>query len=271
MKLAVLGNPVAHSLSPLLHRTAYDQLGLPHTYEAIEVTVENFHDFIAKLDDTWLGLSLTMPLKEVGFNVASEVSATAKQTGSINTLHFANTDNGRVITADNTDVYGIAQALREAGAAHPKTASILGAGATARSAIKALSGLGVSDILIIARNQVKAAACIDLGNELGINIDTVIEPAQNLFAMDVLINTTPSGVADDFVHYVANSQGVLLDVVYNPWPSKLVQAWQQKGLKVAPGYEMLLHQAVRQIEIFTGLIPDVENMRSALLAKLDQN
>lgn len=268
MKLAVLGSPIEHSLSPLLHRTAYEQLGLPHSYEAIEVSEEHFETFVAKLDEEWLGLSLTMPLKEIAFSVAHEVSAVAKQTGAINTLKFVESAGLRKIVADNTDVYGIAQALREVGAAHPKTATIMGAGATARSAICALSGLGVSDVLVVARNQDKAAQCIDLGNKLGINIDTVMHPAQNLFGMDVVINTTPSGVADELVQYTTDSQGVLLDVVYSPWPTKLVQSWQAKNLAFAPGYAMLLHQAVRQIEIFTGLTPDVENMREALLTKL---
>lgn len=263
MKLAVLGNPVAHSLSPVLHQAAYAQLGLSHTYEAIEVSEDKFSTFIAGLGADWLGVSLTMPLKEIAFEVAQTISDVAKKTGAINTLVF-----GETITADNTDVYGISQTLREVNCANPKTATLLGAGATARSAITALAGLGVEDLVVVARNAIKAARCIDLGNELGINIDTMQVPLASLFATDVVINTTPKGVADEYSELLDGVRGLLLDVVYDPWPTRLAQAWQLKGGRIAPGYLMLLHQAARQVEIFTGQSPDIENMRSALYQAL---
>lgn len=263
MKAAVLGSPIEHSLSPILHKAAYQELGLTHTYEAIEISAEDFLEFFNKLDNEWLGLSLTMPLKEIAFEVAQQVSSVAKQTGSINTLIF-----GKTIKADNTDVYGIAQVLREANFDKPKSATIIGAGATARSAIAALSGLGVEEVVVIARNPIKSATCIDLGNELGISLDATNEPTDILFATDVVVNTTPKGVADVFADQISLAKGALLEVVYNPWPTKLASTWQSKSLKVIPGYEMLLHQAVRQVELMTGLIPDVKNMRSALLSEL---
>lgn len=264
MKAAVLGSPISHSLSPVLHNAAYRELGLPHTYEAIEINESNFVDFINKIDESWLGVSLTMPLKEVAFEVANQVSKVATQTKSINTLIF-----GEQIKADNTDVYGIAQSLREAGSGKPKSATILGAGATARSAIVALAGLGVEEVIVIARNQIKSATCIDIGNELGISLDATHDPSDMLFATDVVISTTPQGVSDVYVDYIDSARGYLLDVVYQPWPTKLVSAWQSKSLKVVPGYEMLLHQAVRQVELMTGQIPDIQNMRTALLNALN--
>lgn len=263
MKAAVLGSPIAHSLSPVLHRAAYRQLELDHTYEAIEVTELVLPDFVRKCDSSWLGLSLTMPLKEIAFEVADRSSAIAHMTGSINTLVF-----GEKITADNTDVYGLATALRFGNCSNPTEATILGSGATARSAIAALAGLGTQAIVVIARNQTTAARCIDLGNELGITLDITSEPNGTLFGADVVINTTPKGVADEFVPFVTKARGTLLDVVYDPWPSKLVAAWQTQNLNVVPGYDMLLHQAVRQVELMTGQIPDVEYMKSALHAAL---
>lgn len=259
MKAAVLGSPISHSLSPVLHRAAYKQLGLDHTYEAIEVNELQLPGFVRNCDSAWLGLSLTMPLKEIAFEVADKSSAIAHMTGSINTLIFA-----EQIKADNTDVYGLATALRFGNCSNPKSATILGSGATARSAIAALSGLGTQEIVVIARNKVSAARCVDLGNELGIILDTSSEPASSLFNSDVVINTTPKGVADDFISFTSAAHGTLLDVVYDPWPSKLVSAWRDRKLNVVPGYEMLLHQAVRQVELMTGLIPDSEHMKSAL-------
>ncbi len=263
MKLAVLGSPISHSLSPALHKAAYAELGLPHTFEAFDVNLDQFKTFFSDLDDQWLGLSITMPLKEIAFDVATKVSHVAKQTGAINTLVLKDG-----VQADNTDVYGISKSLRNAGCTNPKTATIIGAGATTRSAIAALAGLGVEGILIIARNAIKSATCIDLGNELGITIDSTTSIEDKFFATDVTINATPVGVADDLVANLGLARGVLLDVVYNPWPTKLATAWKAKGLTTIPGHQMLLNQAVRQVELFTGQIPDVQIMQEAMFSEM---
>lgn len=257
MKAAVLGSPISHSLSPVIHNFAYKQLGLDHSYEAIEVTIESFGDFLNGIDSSWLGFSLTMPLKEIAFDFADVISETAKITGSINTLVI-----GEKISADNTDVYGISQALRANGVSRPQSATIIGAGATARSAIAALSGLGVEGIVVLARNPVKSAACIDLGNELGITVDATNDPTVNLFATDVVINTTPKGVADVYEPFADSARGALLDVIYDPWPSRLAASWLARKLKVIPGHQMLLYQAIRQIELMTGQSPDFESLNS---------
>jgi|LakMenE01Jun11ns_1017448.scaffolds.fasta_scaffold9953111_5 shikimate dehydrogenase len=263
MKAAVIGSPISHSLSPYLHRAAYQDLGLEHTYSAIEVDQSSFLEFIATCNQEWLGLSLTMPLKEIAFSAVTEVSKTAKLTGSINTITFGSTAKG-----DNTDVFGVAQSLRLSGASNPKTATVIGAGATARSSIAALAGLGAQEVIVIARNPEKSASCIDLGNELGITLDTATTAIDILLSTDVVINTTPAGVADDFSNLLSVARGTLLEVIYNPWPTKLASAWQAKSLTVVPGYEMLLHQAVRQVELMTGQIPNVDVMRTAMLAEL---
>ncbi len=121
---------------------------------------------------------------------------------------------------------------------------------------------------VIARNPEKSASCIDLGNELGITLDTATTAIDILLSTDVVINTTPAGVADDFANLLSVARGTLLEVIYNPWPTKLATAWQAKSLTVVPGYEMLLHQAVRQVELMTGQIPNVDVMRTAMLAEL---
>ncbi|MEI6109044.1 MAG: shikimate dehydrogenase, partial [Actinomycetes bacterium] len=133
-KAAVLGSPISHSLSPVLHRAAYEALGLPHTYEAIEIDESQLAEFVKSLDENWLGLSLTMPLKEVAFQVAHTIDETARLSGSINTLIFADQ-----ISAHNTDVLGIMDSLTEFGIGSPRSAIMLGAGATARSALLALA------------------------------------------------------------------------------------------------------------------------------------
>ena len=263
MKAAVLGKPISHSLSPIIHNAAYQQLGLPHTYQAIELGEESFVEFIEALNSDWLGFSLTMPLKEIAFTVTDDISQLARLTKSINTLVCQSN-----LRADNTDVFGISQALRLGGCKSPKTATIFGAGATARSAVVALEGLGVEFIQIFARNLEKSALCIDLGNQLGITIDATTQFSPNLVNADVVINTTPKGVADVYANQIKSPNGCLLDVIYDPWPTKLASVWQLAKLTVIPGHQMLLHQAVRQIELMTGLSPDLDHLQSALSAEL---
>ncbi len=263
MKAAVLGSPISHSLSPVLHRAAYKALALPHTYEAIEINVEGFGSFIDTLDDAWLGLSLTMPLKEVAFTVANVVTDTASLTQSINTLVFADEIRG-----ENTDVYGISAAITECVQSSMASGYILGSGATARSAIMACSELGISSITLVARNPESIAICTELAHELGITFRQITAPDAELNEVDVVINTTPQGVADQWTMAVRSPRGVLLDAVYKPHPTELVQAWSlQEGI-ACPGYNMLLHQAVRQVELMTELLGPIDAMRDALLTEL---
>lgn len=263
MRAAVLGSPISHSLSPVLHRAAYQALGLQHTYEAIEVNVEGFRAFIDSLDKGWLGLSLTMPLKEIAFTVADVVSETALLTQSINTLTFANG-----IHAENTDVYGICAAIKESVPDPMATGFIFGSGATARSAIMSCSELGISSIVLVARNAESISICAELAERLGITFRQVMAPDSELNDADVVINTTPQGVADQWTPSVARPRGLLLDAVYQPHPTALVSTWLEHGGVACPGYNMLLHQAVRQVELMTSLNGPVEVMREALLTAL---
>ena len=262
-KAAVLGSPIAHSLSPVLHNAAYASLGLDAHYDKIEISQTQLADFVATLDDTWMGLSLTMPLKEVAFDVATTISATATLAGAINTLVLRDG-----IHADNTDVYGIVAAVREMTDSHLDSATVIGSGATARSALIALRDLGVSQVAMIARNPSAIAECSRLADQLGISLTPSTSVAQDLNAPDVVISTVPKGVADDFITVVKDPRGVLLDVVYHPWPTALAAAWQAQGSTATAGHVMLLHQAARQVELMTGQLAPVEVMRSALMEAL---
>lgn len=263
MHAAVLGSPISHSLSPVLHRTAYAELGLDHDYQAIDVTTETFSQFISELDSTWLGLSLTMPLKEVAFDVAHEVTAVAVLARAINTLLI-----GDVIRADNTDVLGIVHAVNEM-TSHPLTSAVIfGSGATARSSIIAASQLGVTEIQAVARNHTALAECRLIADKLNITF-TDVPIADVTFTQHTLtINTTPAGVADAIADAVIDPHGPVLDVLYHPWPSVLAQRWHSADCLAIPGYLMLLHQAAKQVELMTGHEAPLHAMRSALMAAL---
>lgn len=261
-RAAVLGSPIAHSLSPVLHRAAYAGLGLDWTYDAIEVTEETLPAFLAGLDQTWAGLSLTMPLKECVIPLLDQVDEEALAITSVNTVLPA----AAGWRGTNTDVYGITRALTEAGLADgPRSGVVLGAGATARSAIAALRRLGTQHVTVCARRHEAALSTAALATTMGMAADVAdLTPATELARADVVIATLPGDAAGAWAGVASVAHGVLLDASYHPWPSVLAAAWAGSG--VASGRDMLLWQAVEQVRLMTGLAPDAERMRAALPA-----
>jgi shikimate dehydrogenase len=261
-RAAVLGSPIAHSLSPALHRAAYADLGLDWTYDAIEVTEAQLPEFVSALDATWAGLSLTMPLKECVIPLLVDVDEDARAIAAVNTVLPA-ADGWRGV---NTDIYGMTQALTTAGLADaPATATVLGAGATARSALAALARLGVGTVTVCARRPGAAMEAAVLGTRLGLRMQTAgIEPSAPLVAADVLVSTLPGDAATTWAVVAPLARGALLDASYHPWPSALAGAWG--GSVVASGRDMLLWQAVEQVRLMTGREPSPEVMREALPA-----
>ena len=263
VKAAVLGSPVSHSLSPVLHNGAYRSLGLDHTYSAIDVTEANFQSFISTLDDSWLGVSLTMPLKEVAFQVATAIDDVASQTGAINTLVF---DGG--ISGFNTDVAGIVDALIEKGISSAQLGTLFGSGATARSALVAMSQLGIKQVHCVARNELDVAVLIDLGKQIGVEVAHSQVSESQWLTSDVVVNTTPVGVLDEIAKDVWQPKGVLLDVVYHPWPTQLAASWLVCGGEVTSGLSMLLHQAAHQVTLMTNQVAPIQDMRTSLNLEL---
>ena len=266
MHAAVLGSPVAHSLSPVLHSAAYTALGLHDWhYGRHECDEAGLRGFVAGLGPEWAGLSLTMPLKRVALEVAETVSPLAAATGAANTLVL--TDGRRF--ADNTDVAGIVAALREVGGAPGGgRAVVLGAGGTAQAALAALRELGVGGIDVLVRNPSRTGELRAAAERLGISPTvsaTLTDPADARAALsraDVVISTLPSGAADALSGVRAGA--VVLDVVYAPWPTPFAAGAAEAGARVVSGLELLLHQAVAQVELMTGLPGPVDAMREAL-------
>lgn len=245
----VWGDPIAHSLSPALHRAAYAHLGLEWTYDRRQVAESDFDRALAARDRSLRGLSVTYPLKAAAYAVADKRDATATSTGAVNTLLIA--DDG--IRGFNTDVPGLAADLREHGIAAPRHAHIIGAGATATSALVALDTLGVRAVTVWARRPEAAAPLVawaaSAGVELAVNAlgeDIDPEPAE------VTVAALPGGAALDeqIADRLSRAGGVLYDVVYGRGQSALATAWTARGGRSVDGSGMLLQQAVRQIRIF---------------------
>lgn len=259
-RAAVLGKPIAHSLSPAIHNAGYAAAGLAGwTYTAIECAEAELPDLVARLGPEWSGLSLTMPLKEAALAVAAEVSPAAAAVGAANTL--VRRPDGSWY-ADNTDVPGMVESLRAAGVIHPRSVAVLGAGGTARAALAAAQGLGADTITVYARR----AEAIEELRTTGVAVEAAPWAAATACGeADVVISTVPKGAADWLATAaVWRPSTVVFDVVYDPWPTTLAGAAQAAGCPIVSGLDLLLAQAVGQFEQFTGVRAPVPAMRAAL-------
>ncbi|MBN0045557.1 shikimate dehydrogenase [Streptomyces actuosus] len=262
-RAAVLGSPIAHSLSPVLHRAAYAKLGLEGwTYDRFEVDEAGLPGFVDRLGPEWAGLSLTMPLKRAVIPLLDEISATAASVEAVNTLVL--TGDGRRI-GDNTDIPGMVAALREHGIDQVDTAAVLGAGATASSALAALSRVCSGAVTVYVRSEARAAEMRQWGERLDVDVRTAdwADAAEALRA-PLVIATTPAGTTDALAAAVPERPAALFDVLYDPWPTALAARWSMFGGAVVGGLDLLVHQAVLQVERMTGRSPaPLEAMRRA--------
>jgi len=268
-RAAVLGHPIAHSLSPLLHRAAYAALGLDGwRYDAVDVTEDELAAFVAGLDESWAGLSLTMPLKQTVLGLLDHVEPLAQVVGAVNTVLVHGSGPGRSLTGANTDVYGIVTALGEGGAATAATAAVLGGGATAASTLAALAQLGCTSPVVYVRSVGRAGGLMRAAHRMGVtpSFRPLEQAADDLPRADVVVSTLPPYAADPLAERLAGAttHGVLLDVAYDPRRTALGAAWEAAGGAFVPGERMLLHQAVEQVRLMTGRPGPVGAMSTAL-------
>ncbi|MGJ5750214.1 shikimate dehydrogenase [Streptomyces puniciscabiei] len=262
-RAAVLGKPIAHSLSPVLHRAAYDELGLTGwSYERFEVDEAGLPGFLEKLGPEWAGLSLTMPLKRAVIPLLDEISETAASVDAVNTVVL--TEDGRRL-GDNTDIPGMVAALREHGIEQVESAAILGAGATASSALAALSRVCTGEVVAYVRSEARAAEMRQWGERLDVEVRTADwADAEQALRSPLVIATTPAGTTDALATAVPERPATLFDVLYDPWPTELAARWSMFGGAVVSGLDLLVHQAVLQVEQMTGRSPaPLEAMRRA--------
>lgn len=264
VKVAVLGSPIEHSLSPALHRAGYAALGLNEwTYGRYDLFAGELPGFVAGLGPEWRGLSLTMPLKVACLEVADKVTDLARRAGVGNTL--VRTADGWL--ADNTDVPGLVAALRPAWRGWD-TAAVLGAGATARSSLLSLAELGVRTASVYARNAGRGAELAGWAADAVPRLRVEVHDLATWTAGDepVVVSTLPAGAADGTG--LARRSGLLFDVVYAGWPTPLARAAAAAGMEVVGGIELLIEQAALQFELFTGRSVPHLVLRAAAAAAL---
>ncbi|MEV4756787.1 shikimate dehydrogenase [Micromonospora sp. NPDC049559] len=266
MRAAVLGKPIAHSLSPVIHNAGYAAAGLTGwSYTAIECAEAELPDRVAGLGPEWAGLSLTMPLKEAALRVAGEVSPVAAAVGAANTL-VRRADGSWY--ADNTDVTGMVRVLGETGVAPGAAVTVLGAGGTARAALAAAARLDAATVTVVARRPDAVEELRPVAAALGLAmIAGAWADAPRYATADLVVSTVPKRAADHLADEVAWRSGtVLFDALYDPWPTPLAAAARRAGCRIVSGLDLLLAQAVGQFEQFTGVTAPVDAMRTALAA-----
>jgi shikimate dehydrogenase len=261
-RCAVLGSPIQHSLSPALHRAAYAHLGLAWTYDRVEVNERGLAAFVRELDSSWRGLSLTMPLK-VAVLELGDVDQWASLAGAGNTLIL----EGGSRTVHNTDVGGLTWAVGEVTTSPPQRVTILGAGATASAALIAASQLGAQQVTIVVRTPARAEPLRPLAVQLGVELD--IRPWwARLPDADLAVSTVVSGAADTIAPSVVDTVPVIVDVIYDPWPTVLATTAEGAGCTVINGRNLLVGQALLQIELMTGHSVPADVLYAALPAEL---
>ena len=266
MRAAVLGSPVAHSLSPVLHSAAYAALGLEWTYERVECDEELLPGLVASLGPEWVGLSVTMPGKRAALAFATSATARAQAVGAANTL--VRTVDGW--HADCTDIDGVTGALRAAGCASVEgEAVVLGAGGTACAALAGLVELGISSAAVVVRSLARAGDAVECASRLGLPLRVLSWSEVDFDALasaaPVLVNTAPAAATAGLAGSLARARHVL-DVIYHPWPTPVAEAVAARGGQLATGLDMLLHQAFGQVQLFTGKDAPRVEMRDALFA-----
>jgi shikimate dehydrogenase len=266
---AVLGSPIAHSLSPALHRAAYRELGLAGwTYSAIECDEQRLPSLLDSLGPEWAGLSLTMPLKRAVLPLLDHVEPLATQVGAANTVVFA--DGQR--RGFNTDVGGIVTALRQAGVTTGGNVLVLGSGATACSALAALHAVGTVAVCVAVRAQARTKPLLAVADCLGMQVELIeYGPALASRPWQLLISTIPAAGAEPLASQLRTgtlSADGVFDVVYDPWPTPLAAEADKAGSTVISGLDMLVYQAAGQVELMTGQPAPVCAMRTAGLAEL---
>lgn len=262
----VLGDPIAHSLSPVLHRAGYDAVGLSSwRYAARRVPAGTLAPFLAGLGPQWRGLSLTMPLKREVMPLLASLSHRARRAGAVNTI--VRTSYGWA--GDNTDLPGAVNAVRERHDGPLRRAVILGAGATAASTGLALAELGVRDIVLLARSAERAEETAGVIAATG--ADVLVQPLELRVETDIVVSTVPVEAQTPALVGRWREAPLLFDVVYDPWPTPLVSAVRAAGGTVVTGLDLLVHQAVLQFELFTGQEAPLERMRTAGEAVLSRS
>lgn len=251
MQLALLGDPVAHSLSPVIHVAALEAAGIPGSYESRRVDADGVAVAIEQLRDGRLdGANVTMPHKNLAASLSDQLSESAVRSGSVNTLALRH----GAVYGETTDVEGVRSAWVEL---PPEPILLLGAGGAAAAALLALEG---REIFVTARNPTAAQDLVD-----SMNVTARVVDWGSAIPDAVVLNATPLGMkGESLPQGLLASAGGLFDMAYGPFPTPAVTEAGARALPWVDGRQMLVAQAVVSFRIWTGVAPSIEAMTAAL-------
>ena len=267
-RCAVVGSPIAHSLSPALHRAAYDELGLDWSYDHVEVDSAGLEAFVDGLDASWRGLSLTMPLKRTVVPLLDTSDDWVRLSGVANTLVL---DEGSR-NGFNTDIPGAIAAMQERLPAPARSVVVLGGGATATSVLLALAELGCTTARVLVRDPARAEETVAVVSghptapELSVDTLAAVEEIE----ADLLVSTIPGAAQTPDLLAACASVPAVFEVVYDPWPTPLARAVLEDGRHLVAGLDLLAHQAVGQVQRMTGHLVPVDLLREAGVRELER-
>ncbi len=276
-QLGVVGSPIAHSKSPILHAAAYRVLHLDWEYARYEVPAGQLSHFVSGCDSRWRGLSVTMPLKREAWQLAQNHDDAAQSTGAVNTLVFAPDEQGRTVSGYNTDVFGMASALTAAGAGEIGHAVIIGGGATAESSLVALRDLGVARTSVGLRDTSRAGQLVALAARLKMPLTVVaLSDVSTLPEAEVCVSTVPGSAQVGLESLARCDNAILLDAAYDVWPSPRALEWRERGGVTVSGLSMLAFQALKQVKLFLlddgdAQLPDETAVMQAMFASVGLN
>jgi shikimate dehydrogenase len=268
-RCCVVGSPIAHTLSPVLHEAAYRALGLDWEYDSFEITEPELRPFLANLDESWRGISLTMPLKREAYRVVDEVDDMyAEDLRVVNTIVF--TDDERRLVGYNTDVDGVVRALRDHDIEFVGEILVVGGGATAMSALVSIRQLGGLKASVAVRDPAKARDIAYVGYVYGLDVTVFsLDAIDQIPVAPVLVSTIPAAAQEPYADALVTRAHAVFDVVYDPVRTPLIQAAERAGKTTIGGFDLLLHQAARQVELMTECeSAPLEAMRKEGLAAL---
>lgn len=267
-RCAVVGWPVAHSLSPVLHRAAYAELGLEWTYDRVEVDSADLEEFIDGLNASWRGLSLTMPLKRTVVPLLDTSDDWVRLSGVANTLVL---DEGSK-HGYNTDIPGAVAAIRERLPSAPRSVVILGGGATATSVLLALAELGCTTARVLVRDPSRAEETVAVVSAHPRAPELSVETIAGISAVeaDLLVSTIPGVAQSPALLAACAGAPAVFDVIYDPWPTPLARAVIEDGRHLVAGLDLLAHQAVGQVLRMTGRSVEVDLLREAGIRELER-
>jgi shikimate dehydrogenase len=269
-RLGVIGDPVAHSLSPALHQPALDQLGIPAVYERWHTQAADLANRVESLRDPQvLGASITVPHKIAVMSMLEDVSAAARRAGAVNTI----VNRGGALLGDNTDIYGFAVTVSDAlGGRTPQVAIVVGAGGAARAVVLALEAAGAGEIVVANRDDERATRLAEDLRPAPVRPMRLDEDlmARELPRAGLLVNATSLGwhagetpIALPRLDLLP-AGAVVADLTYRD--TDLLLAAQARGLKTVDGLAMLVHQGARAFELWTGFPAPVATMLAAARA-----